>query len=93
MVKVHPNETVYFNELEGGVKNAYGNYETDYYMNSIKPCADWLKKNVLENSKDTLIIGSNVIKPMIENNKIFFWNLMDSWKLNGFRVVFLHVTY
>lgn len=66
MVKNHPNETVYFNELEGGVKKAYGNFETDYYMNSIKPCADWLKKNVLENSKDTLTIGSNVIKPMIE---------------------------
>ncbi|MDB5283776.1 MAG: hypothetical protein JWO06_2851 [Bacteroidota bacterium] len=39
----HPNEYVYFNELEGGIKGAYGNYETDYYMNSVKQCADWMK--------------------------------------------------
>jgi len=41
----HPNEYVYFNELEGGIKGAYGNYETDYYMNSIKQCADWMKEH------------------------------------------------
>ncbi|RYZ46927.1 MAG: phospholipid carrier-dependent glycosyltransferase, partial [Sphingobacteriales bacterium] len=31
-----PNEYVYFNELSGGIKSAYGNYETDYYFNSLK---------------------------------------------------------
>ena len=41
----HPNEYVYFNELEGGIKGAYGNYETDYYMNSVKQCADWMKEH------------------------------------------------
>jgi tetratricopeptide (TPR) repeat protein len=41
----HPNEYVYFNELEGGIKGAYGNYETDYYMNSVKQCADWMKQH------------------------------------------------
>ncbi len=66
MVRNHPNETVYFNELEGGVRQAYGNYETDYYMNSIKPCADWLKKNVLDKTKDKIIIGTNTINPVQE---------------------------
>ena len=41
----HPNEYVYFNELEGGIKGAFGNYETDYYMNSVKQCADWMKEH------------------------------------------------
>ncbi len=41
----HPNEYVYFNEIEGGIKKAWGNYELDYYMNSVKQCADWLKAN------------------------------------------------
>jgi hypothetical protein len=41
----HPNQYVYFNELQGGIKGAYGKYETDYYMNSVKQCAEWLKKN------------------------------------------------
>ena len=41
----HPTEYVYFNELEGGIKGAFGNYETDYYMNSIKQSADWMKEH------------------------------------------------
>lgn len=42
----HPNDYVYFNELVGGLKGAYGDYETDYYYNSLKKGADWFKKNV-----------------------------------------------
>ncbi len=43
----HPNEYIYFNEFAGGLKGAYGNYETDYYFNSLKESADWFRKNVL----------------------------------------------
>lgn len=43
----HPGEYVYFNEFIGGLKGAYGDYETDYYFNSLKKSADWFKKNVL----------------------------------------------
>ncbi len=63
----HPNEYVYFNELEGGIKGAFGKYETDYYMNSIKQCADWMKKN--ENLKQrrpdggVLRLYSNGVSP------------------------------
>jgi hypothetical protein len=65
----HPNEYVYFNELEGGIKGAFGNYETDYYMNSIKQCADWMKQN--ENLKarrsdgGKLRLYSNGVAPAI----------------------------
>lgn len=62
----HPNEYVYFNELIGGIKGAYGNYETDYYMNSAKQCADWLKQN--ENLKRTdgrkTSVFSNAVIPV-----------------------------
>lgn len=47
MVKNHPNDYVYFNEFKGGLKGAYGDYETDYYFNSLKRSTDWFKKNVL----------------------------------------------
>jgi hypothetical protein len=61
----HPNEYVYFNETVGGIKGAYGNYETDYYMNSVKQCADWMKAH--ENLKRTdgrkTTIYSNAIAP------------------------------
>jgi hypothetical protein len=58
-----PNEYVYFNELVGGVKGAHGNYETDYYMNSIKGGFKWLEENELKkmNTKDTVSIATNCI--------------------------------
>jgi len=67
MLANHPNEYVYFNELEGGMKGAFGNYETDYYMNSIKQCADWMKQheNLKERRSDggKLRLYSNGVAP------------------------------
>lgn len=62
----HPNEYVYFNELEGGIKCAYGNYETDYYMNSVKQCADWLKthENLHKPDGTKTRIFTNAINPV-----------------------------
>lgn len=62
----HPNEYVYFNEFAGGLKGVYGNYETDYYFNSLKESADWFKKNVLPDlPKDTTTVivtqASNIV--------------------------------
>lgn len=42
MIKNHPHQYVYFNELVGGLKGAYGNYETDYYSNSCRMAAEWI---------------------------------------------------
>ncbi|MBL0308290.1 MAG: tetratricopeptide repeat protein [Bacteroidetes bacterium] len=65
MVANHPNEYVYFNELEGGMKGAYGNYELDYYMNSVKQCANWLHENEKFEKKDgeKLLLCSNANLP------------------------------
>lgn len=46
MARNHPNDYVYFNEFVGGIDGAYGDYETDYYYNSMKNAADWFHKNV-----------------------------------------------
>ncbi len=62
----HPNQAVYFNELVGGINGAFGNYETDYYMNSVKQCADWIKENEkIERRPDgsKMIIYSNAVAP------------------------------
>jgi tetratricopeptide (TPR) repeat protein len=45
IIKNHPYEYVYFNELTGGVKKVYGNYEMDYYYNSTREAAEWILKN------------------------------------------------
>jgi len=64
MLANHPNEYVYFNELAGGIKQAYGNYETDYYFNSLKEGFDWLMEHRLKDArpqpgKDSILIASN----------------------------------
>lgn len=59
IIKNHPVEYVYFNELSGGMNKVYGNYEMDYYMHSIKPAMDWLKKKNIINESDSIIIASN----------------------------------
>ena len=41
----HPYEYVYFNELAGGTKKAFGNYELDYYYHSTREAAEWVKAN------------------------------------------------
>jgi len=58
ILKNHPLEYIYFNELLG-VKKAYGRFETDYYMNSLKPGTEWLVENVL---KDKEPAGDTKIK-------------------------------
>ena len=45
MIKNHPYQYTYFNEAFGGTAKAYGKYETDYWMNSIKGMSEWLIEN------------------------------------------------
>ncbi len=45
IIKNHPYEYVYFNELVGGVKKVYGNYEMDYYYHSTREASEWIKAN------------------------------------------------
>jgi tetratricopeptide (TPR) repeat protein len=55
--KNHPYEYVYFNELAGGVKGAYGKYELDYYVHSLKEASEWVKANA---KKDNLVTGKKI---------------------------------
>ncbi|MGL5681949.1 MAG: tetratricopeptide repeat protein [Marinifilaceae bacterium] len=59
MVANHPNDYVYFNELVGNLSGAYGDYETDYYYNSLYNSSEWFKKNVLSGSDSSVIIATN----------------------------------
>lgn len=56
MVKNHPNEVVYFNELVGGTKGAYGEYELDYYSNSCREAAEWIAH---QHPKGKLLVAIN----------------------------------
>ncbi len=61
MVRNHPNQVVYYNLPFGGVEQAYGNYELDYYMNGVKPALEWMHANGYfsgEKGKDLLVAGN-----------------------------------
>jgi predicted Zn-dependent protease len=61
----YPNEIVYFNEFTGGIDGAYGYYETDYYMNSLKQASYQLaQKEDLYHTKDSVLIVTNCIEPV-----------------------------
>ncbi len=49
----HPYEYTYFNELTGGIKGAYGNYETDYYYHSTREASEWVIQNAEKSGLET----------------------------------------
>jgi hypothetical protein len=51
---------LYYNQMVGGIKGAYGNYETDYYFISQREASVWLLKYFDENEiNEPVIVGSN----------------------------------
>lgn len=58
LIKNYPYSYIYFNELAGGVKNAYDKYETDYFQHSLKHLTEWFISEELP----TLANDSNKIK-------------------------------
>ena len=57
IVKSHPVEYVYFNQLSGGSERLAGQYETDYYYHAIRKALAWIEKN--EDPKPGCKIASN----------------------------------
>lgn len=70
-VRNHPYEYVYFNELAGGVKKAFGHYELDYYYHSMREATEWVVANAEPKSGDEkTLVGSW----HIESTKYFLRN-------------------
>ena len=86
MVRNHPHEYIYFNQLVGGIKGAYGNYETDYYGNCIKAATEWLIKNepVLNNKQIIVAINNEPLNASYYGQKFsdslaFAWTREQEW--------------
>jgi tetratricopeptide (TPR) repeat protein len=69
----HPVSYSYFNEIQGGTANAYGEYEMDYYLASLRPSTEWFLKNVVEKNPDkkfeVLSYGMDHVKYYCRNYK------------------------
>ena len=59
----HPLEYIYFNELIGSVKKAYGRFENDYYLNSLRQGSEWFIQNILpeepKEKEEKILIATN----------------------------------
>ena len=63
MVINHPYEYIYFNEIEGGVKGAYGNYDTDYQQLASSESFQWLlhsKEFMNDTVKNKILLTNNI---------------------------------
>jgi glycosyltransferase involved in cell wall biosynthesis len=97
MVKNHPYEYVYFNELSGGIDNAYAKYETDYWMNSVKKMCEYLVENDerIKNG-ETVSIHTNCsypaghyMKRLAPNVKVYYTRYNDRSKKKGDYYLFI----
>ncbi len=60
LVRSHPYYYLYYNPLVGGLKGAYGNYETDYYYHSMREGSEWLVGYLHKNHPgDSLKVATN----------------------------------
>ncbi len=50
LVKLHPYQYVYYNQLAGGVQGAFRNYELDYWATSYREAAEYLNANAPTNA-------------------------------------------
>jgi len=81
----HPYEYIYFNELEGGTKNAYGNYEMDYYYNSTREASEWLianaQKSGLENGDKIIVLSWHTasVQYFLRNDTADFQVVYSRW--------------
>jgi tetratricopeptide (TPR) repeat protein len=48
IITSHPYEYIYYNDLTGGVKKAYGKYEMDYFYPTLRAGSEWLIKNKID---------------------------------------------
>lgn len=61
LIRNYPLQYIYFNEISGGIHKAHKKYETDYYLNSLKPGTEWLLENIIHKHEgdEKLIVASN----------------------------------
>lgn len=80
MVSNHPHQYVYFNQLVGGVKGAFGDFEMDYWGHSAKPAAQWLGKRLTKNGE--LDSSVNVTMNFLPNANSVLQKYSDSFNVS-----------
>lgn len=56
----HPYQITYFNELVGGAKGAWGNYDLDYWGTSQKAAVEWVNAHAPQNARVHIVMSAAV---------------------------------
>lgn len=83
IVANHPYEYVYFNELEGGVKKAFSQYEMDYYYHSTREATEWVLANAQPKSDGSKVrVGTwhvNSVRHYLNADSAHFQPIFIRW--------------
>jgi len=79
MVRNHPYYYLYYNQLVGGLRQAYGNYETDYYYHTMRKGSDWLIQYLEKEGVKRAVVGANFSIAWFLRNKPGFQYRYFSW--------------
>lgn len=61
MARNHPYQYMYYNEIAGGVKGAFGKYELDYWCQTPRAAMKWLQENEGLDSRKANVISNNEV--------------------------------
>ena len=73
-IRFYPYQYTFFNQIVGGAKGAFGNYELDYYFTSYKRAYDYIDDQKLEKGS---IVAANFIIPEYYKEKLYVPRLID----------------
>jgi tetratricopeptide (TPR) repeat protein len=81
IINSHPHEYIYYNDLTGGVKKAYGRYEMDYFYHTLRAGSEWLIENKINKMEvppgKKIIVATN----LSINTLYYFRHLKDKVKV------------
>jgi len=60
MLRIHPYEACFYNELVGGIKSASRNFEVEYWGEAYKEGAYWLNRNARENATILVTVAPHI---------------------------------
>ena len=94
--EVFPSDYIYFNSFVGGNKNAWSNYEYDYYWHEMKDAAKWLEKNADRDEKPVAIASNFNVIPYLDAEKFthqyvhFYDKISTKWDYAILGVNYVH---
>lgn len=64
LVNLHPYQMTFFNSLAGGLVNAEGQYETDYWLTSYREAMEWVNRQSSNGRRLRILVAANRLSKM-----------------------------